>query len=129
MTNSELIAGLAGPLLVAIAVALLVNRRTVAGLASGVLNSPDIIFLSGILTLVAGLAIVRVHNIWAADWTVLVTLVGWLCVVSGVLRIVWPDRVSIFRARLLESESAITASAVVTLLLGACLTAKGYALI
>lgn len=129
MTNAELIAGLAGPLFLAVGVALLVNRRAVAGLVSGTLNSPEFIFFSGLITLVAGLAVVRAHNVWAAEWTLMVTVIGWLCVIGGVIRIVWPDRVSVLRTSLLRSENAITASALVALLLGAFLTAKGYALV
>lgn len=129
MTNAELIAGLAGPLFMAVGVALLVNRRAVAGLVSGTLNSPEFIFFSGLITLIAGLAVVRTHNVWSAEWTLLVTVIGWLCVIGGVIRIVWPDRVSVLRTSLLRSENTITASALVSLLLGAFLTAKGYALV
>lgn len=129
MTNAELIAGFAGPLFIAVAVALLINRHTVAGLVTGVLNTPEFIFFSGIFTLLAGLAIVRAHNIWSAEWTVLVTVIGWLCVIGGFIRIVWPEHVSSLRDRMMGSENAITAWALVTLLLGAFLTAKGYALV
>ena len=37
---------------------------------------PPVVYLSGVLLFVAGLAIVRTHNRWRADWTVLVTLSG-----------------------------------------------------
>jgi hypothetical protein len=129
MTNAELIAGLAGPLLIAVAAALLINRRTVADLVTGTLNGPEFIFFSGIFTLLAGLAIVRTHNIWSAEWTVLITILGWLCVIGGVIRIIWPERVTQLRNSEMQSETAITAWALVALLLGAFLTAKGYALV
>ncbi|MGE0024389.1 MAG: hypothetical protein AB7S70_12245 [Hyphomicrobium sp.] len=129
MTNAELIAGFAGPLLVAVAAALLINRQTVAGLVTGVLNGPEFVFFSGIFTLLAGLAIVRAHNVWAAEWTVLVTILGWLCIIGGIIRIIWPERVTSLRSTLMRSENAITAWALVALLLGAFLTAKGYALV
>ena len=35
-----------------------------------------VIYLSGVLIFVAGLAILRAHNHWARDWTMLVTLTG-----------------------------------------------------
>ena len=38
----------------------------------------------------AGLAIVLTHNIWAADWRVLITLFGWLNVIGGALRLFAP---------------------------------------
>ena len=35
---------------------------------------------------VGGLAVVRAHNRWRRDWTVLVTLSGWFGVVLGLFR-------------------------------------------
>lgn len=129
MTNAELIAGLAGPLFMAVAAALLINRRTVADLVTGTLNGPEFIFFSGIFTLLAGLAIVRAHNVWSAEWTVIVTILGWLCIIGGLIRIIWPERVTTLRSAMMQTENAVTAWALVSLLLGAFLTAKGYALV
>ena len=54
------------------------------------LHDPGLIFVSGILLLVAGLAIVRVHNVWSGGWRVVVTVLGWLAVISGILRMLLP---------------------------------------
>jgi hypothetical protein len=128
-TNSELIAGLAGPVLAAVAIAILVNRRTITGLLGDAGNGPGFIFFAGLLTLLAGLAIVRAHNIWAPDWRVLVTILGWVLVITGIIRIIWPDRVVAKRDLFLRNENVITAWALVALALGAFLTAKGYGIL
>jgi hypothetical protein len=47
---------------------------------------PPVIYLSGVLLLVAGLAVVRSHNVWARNWTVLVTLCGWCFLALGLVR-------------------------------------------
>ena len=47
---------------------------------------PPVVYLSGVLMFVAGLAIVRAHNRWRANWTVLVTLAGWFALDLGVVR-------------------------------------------
>jgi hypothetical protein len=47
---------------------------------------PPVVYLSGVLMFVAGLAIVRAHNRWRADWTVLVTVSGWLALTLGAVR-------------------------------------------
>lgn len=129
MTNAELIAGFAGPMLIAVAAAMLINRLAIVGAIKDVSNNPGFVFVIGILTLIAGLAIVRVHNVWAAEWTVLVTVIGWLAIVGGIIRIVWPHRIAGISNKILSNENAITAWALVALMLGAFLTAKGYALI
>lgn len=47
---------------------------------------PPVVYLSGALMFVAGLAIVRAHNRWRADWTILVTLTGWFALALGLVR-------------------------------------------
>jgi hypothetical protein len=47
---------------------------------------PRLVYLSGVLLLVASLAIIRAHNRWAHDWTVLVTLAGWFGVAPVLFR-------------------------------------------
>ena len=64
MTTSKMIAGLIGPTLVAIAAGMLLNLGSFPALAEQISRDPGLIFLSGFLFFVAGLAMVRTHNIW-----------------------------------------------------------------
>ena len=97
MPNSKRIAGLVGPTLVA----MLVSEFRVGGLA-----------------------IVRAHNHWARDWTVLVTLSGWFGLTLGLFRM--------FAAGLYQRGSAGTSPTVfmvlegVLLVLGLVMTVKAY---
>ena len=56
-------------------------------MAGEFLESHALIFLAGLITLPAGLAIVLTHNVWTADWRVVITILGWLCVIGGIIRI------------------------------------------
>jgi hypothetical protein len=47
---------------------------------------PPVVYLSGVLLFVAGLAVVRSHNVWAPNWTVLITLCGWCFLALGLVR-------------------------------------------
>ena len=58
----------------------------------GALAKPYLIYLSGVLSLLAGLAIVIAHNRWSAAGSVIITAVGRLMVFGGVIRIVVPLR-------------------------------------
>jgi 1,4-dihydroxy-2-naphthoate octaprenyltransferase len=85
---------------------------------------PPVVYLSGTLMFVGGLAIVRAHNHWARDWSVLVTLSGWFFLALGLFRM--------FAAGFYQRGSAQTSSTVfmvlegVLLLIGLILTFKGY---
>ena len=82
MSNSKQIAALLGPTMVAMLVAEfpLVQPRLYDA------QIPPVVYLSGVLMFVAGLAIVRAHNIWVRNWTVLVTLSGWVFLLLGLAR-------------------------------------------
>ncbi len=126
MTTSKMIAGLIGPTLVAIGAAILLNFGSFPALAEQVSRDPALIFLSGILLFVAGIAIVRAHNIWAGGWPVLVTILGWLAVLGGLLRMLFPTRFAAIAAGVGQSTGLIIAVTVVLLVLGAFLSFKGY---
>jgi uncharacterized membrane protein HdeD (DUF308 family) len=82
MANSKQIAGLIGPTLAA----MLVSEFPLVQPHLYDNQIPPVVYLSGVLMFVAGLAVVRAHNIWARNWTVLVTLTGWFFLVLGLVR-------------------------------------------
>jgi hypothetical protein len=80
--QSRRIAGLLGPTMIVMIVSEfpLVQPRLYDA------QIPPVVYLSGVLMFVAGLAIVRAHNRWRGNWTVLVTLAGWFALALGVVR-------------------------------------------
>jgi cytochrome bd-type quinol oxidase subunit 2 len=122
MPSSKTIAGLIGPTLIAIAVALLLNLESFPALAESVSRDPLLIFVSGVLMFIAGLAIVRVHNRWEADWTVLVTVLGWIALIGGLARMMFPIELAAMATKFSQDTGLI----VVLLVVGAFLSYKGY---
>jgi hypothetical protein len=47
---------------------------------------PPVIYLSGVIMFVAGLAVVRAHHVWDKHWTVLITFAGWFLLLLGLIR-------------------------------------------
>jgi uncharacterized membrane protein HdeD (DUF308 family) len=78
-------AGLIGPTLVALGASEAKNSRIWQS------NSAPVVYLNGLLLFVAGLSIVRVHNLWTRSWPVMVTLVGWAAILLGLLRMFAPE--------------------------------------
>ncbi|MBO0763818.1 MAG: hypothetical protein J2P50_04410 [Hyphomicrobiaceae bacterium] len=126
MTHSKQIAGLVGPLLVAIGIAMLLNRNIIPSMIGEVAHNYALIFLSGLLTLLAGLAIVRVHNVWTSGWPVIVTVVGWLAVVSGLVRMWLPQGVAPIAEAFSGSVAGLVIGGLVLLVAGAFLSYKAY---
>lgn len=82
MANSRQLGGLLGP---AIAMILLSEFPLIQPHLYDA-QIPPVIYLSGVIMFVAGLALVRAHNVWEKNWTVLITLAGWFLLLLGLLR-------------------------------------------
>ena len=126
MDTSLFLARMIGPVLLAIGIALLINQRSVREMATEFLASKALIFMSGVLSLLGGLAIVLTHNVWDASWPVAITLFGWFLAIGGAFRIIFPDSVKSMGASLLDSPVLLNVSGVAHGLLGAVLCFIGY---
>ena len=60
------------------------------------LRQPGLMFPLVLLLLICGLLIIVGHNIWVADWHVIVTIVGWLTVLKGVIVLMFPQVLSVY---------------------------------
>jgi hypothetical protein len=121
---SRFIAGLIGPVLAAIACTLLINRELAPEIVSEIAHSKGLIVVSGAMLLVAGLALVQCHATWRG-WPAIVTALGWLSVISGLIRILFPIQLASMAPDLMN-HATIMVAALICLGLGAYLSAKAY---
>jgi hypothetical protein len=49
-----------------------------------------LVYFMGFTAVILGILIVHYHNTWVKDWTVLITILGWLALLKGVLLIAVP---------------------------------------
>jgi len=126
MTTSKTIAGLIGPTLIAIGATILLDLSTWPFLLEQFSHDPALIYLSGLLLFVAGLAIVRAHNRWTVGWPMLVTVLGWLAVLGGLLRMLFPIQFGQLALGLAPRTGVLSAVAAVLLVAGVFLSFKAY---
>ena len=126
MQSSVFLAKLMGPIFLAVGIGLIANAATYKKLATEFLDSTALVYLSGLLTMTAGMAIILTHNVWALEWRVLITLLGWLLAIGGAVRIVIPQGTQKIGRRFLKHPQAAIIAAVVWLAIGAVLCFFGY---
>lgn len=126
MDTSLFLAELIGPTLLTISAAMLINQDNMREMAADFLEHRGLIFLAGILTLLAGIAIVLTHNVWVAGWPVIITILGWLSVIGGVFRIVFPDSVKSLGQDLIRSPTVFTVGGIIQGVFGAWLCYVSY---
>jgi hypothetical protein len=120
VANSKQIAGLVGPVLVTVIVSEfpLVQPHLYDS------QIPPVVYLSGVLMFVAGFAIVRAHNVWVRNWTVLVTLTGWFLLILGLIRMFAASQYQ--QAAASASSTVFMALEGVLLIVALILTYLGY---
>ena len=118
MTNSRQIAGLVGPMLIALTIS--ESEFVQPHLYDA--QIPPVVYLSGSLFFLAGLSIVRVHNRWVVGWPVLVTLIGWFAMLLGLGRMFAAGHYQ----QVAENTTALLVLEIVGLAVGIFLTLKAY---
>ena len=126
MDTSLFLARLIGPMLLIVGAGVLINRENFRAMAKELVASRELMFIIGLLTLLGGLAIVLTHNVWVAGWPVIITILGWLSVIGGIFRIVFPDSVKSIGQSMLAKPAVMTAGGVAQGLIGAWLCYVGY---
>lgn len=125
MDTSLFLARLIGPVLVVLAVGLVAFQDSWRAMAKEFIASRPLMFMSGFLTLLGGLAIVNTHNVWHG-WPVIITILGWLAVVGGIARMLCPQTVIGVGERMLGSKTYLTVAGIVEGLIGLWLCYVGY---
>ncbi|MDH3886406.1 MAG: hypothetical protein OET63_19450 [Desulfobacterales bacterium] len=128
MDTSLFLAKLIGPIFLIVGIGLLLNGDRYRAVVDELMSSHTLLYIFGAIALTGGLAIVLTHNIWVWDWPVIITIVGWLMIVRGSLRIVIPQQVEDLARKMVAGWSNILLiSGLLVITLGAFLCWKGYA--
>jgi len=127
MLTSIFIAKLMGPILIVVAISILIDEKATRAMAKEVLGSRALIYIFGILDLLLGLVLVTVHNVWVWDWRLIITLIGWISIVRGLVRVLCTPWVVKNAPRLLRKQGLLMGVSIVMLILGAVLSYYGYA--
>ena len=91
MELSVLIAKILAVIYVSAALGAMFSANYYRRLIDDLFNNAGLTYVSGFLALMVGFLIVTYHNLWGRDWTVLITIVGWLALTKGVLLIAFPE--------------------------------------
>jgi hypothetical protein len=126
MQTSLVIARLIGPLFLTIGTGMLANTDTYRAIGAQFLGSYAIIYLSGIMILTGGLAILNAHPHWSRDWRSAITAIGWIFTIAGVWRLIAPQFVPFVGGAILDNRNFFVGAGIVLVAIGAFISFKGY---
>lgn len=76
---------------VVLAVMMLMQKNAFQQRVKAVMEDQAALFVLALITLILGIILVLVHNVWVMGWPVVITILCWLTFIKGVLRMVYPQ--------------------------------------
>ena len=90
MKTAITIAQIVFPVFWFLALSLLINPGWYKDMAKDLWKNSLLLYFGGLMNLVIGAAIIFSYNVWTFDWTLLITLLGWMALVKGWLIMLFP---------------------------------------
>jgi uncharacterized membrane protein len=126
MQTSIFLARLMGPVMFLIGLSLAINSELYTEMSAEFVASRPLVYLAGAIALTLGVSLLLNHNVWAADWRIIITLFGWFATINGVLRLMLPDWVRRIGPNAFKTEKPVFVSGIVAAILSAILCIAGY---
>ncbi len=125
LTTSIFLAKAFGLYMFIVSLAMLLNPVGFKSMMHDFVETPAAMTAGTILALVLGIILVLIHNLWVPDWRLLITLLAWLTLLKGVLRIFIPQA-SVTMVQRCETSGFYYGSAIISLIVGLFLLYKGF---
>lgn len=91
MDKAMWLAGIFGPLLTIMGLWMLLYSENLIKVMTSIKNTPGCFFMMGMINMLIGLVIINMYNVWMWHPAVLVSLLGWVLLIRGVLILYIPQ--------------------------------------
>ncbi|OAN39871.1 hypothetical protein [Mycolicibacterium iranicum] len=115
-----------GPFLAIVAIVAVIRMRDMPQLLSEFTASSVWPWVTGAFVLLGGVAIVAFHQIWRGPAAIIVSVLGWLLVVRGIVLLAFPDVLASVADRIIDLEGAWIPILVVMAVIGLYLAFVGW---
>ena len=125
METSIFIAKIIGVIYLSFGIGLLFNKDYYSKVIENLLDNSTYMILGGVMAIVFGFLILENHHHWVKNWTVLITIIGWIALIKGVLLLALPKTLNIFKP-LLKTESLNKSLAPLVIIFGIVFIYLGF---
>lgn len=126
MDISKFLGKVIGIYLIIISLAMLLHIDRFNEMVSQLSANPPLVFTIGFFTLILGLLVVVIHNIWQWNWRVLITIIGWIALLKGTSLIIHPALIDILTSFYVQNTIFDYSVAIIDLILGIILVYFGF---
>ena len=103
----------------------LINGKYFRKMIDEMMKCSACMFFGGIMALVVGFLMVTYHNVWVYEWRVIITILGWLGLIKGVMLFLVPKPFMKFSEKIMKMKN-LNVVAVGALIFGGILGYFGF---
>ncbi len=124
MELSIFLAKLLGIYMLIVAVVWIVRKDQLDKSIKEIASSRSLIVFSGMMNILFGLAIAIGHPLWQLNWIGLITLIGYLMIFTGIMRLAFPENIQDHMLNVVKK--GYWPIVVILIVIGAFLTYSGF---
>ena len=125
METALLISKILGIIYFAFGIGMLVNPSFYRKEIPKLLENSAYLILGGFLAIVFGFLILEGQNTWPSDWTVVITILGWVAILKGAMLLAFPNSMNLFKP-LFESKLFMNILTPSVIIMGAIFIYLGF---
>lgn len=128
METSLFLAQVIGLYLIIQSIVLMVRLKEIQKVVQEFINDRALIFFMSMMATMVGLLLVVSHNVWEANWRVIVTVFGWAILIKGILYMSFSHKKMELLVRKFNTRNWYIGGGIVSLIAGLYLVFKGFGL-
>ena len=78
---------------IVMAIAVLINPKRLKAIVESIFKSDSEMWIAGVFTFLLGIGLVLTHNVWDTTLEIVVSVIGWLTLVKGIMYVTLPDTI------------------------------------
>ncbi|MCK5175544.1 MAG: hypothetical protein KAR47_19265 [Planctomycetes bacterium] len=115
-----------GVLYAVIGVGMFLNQEFYKKLFLDFVESPAMMYFGGIMALIVGYLLVTFHNVWVMNWTIIITVFGWIALIKGMTILIRPNWMIDLTKAIISKEGFLRIEAVFVTILGLLFLFLGF---
>ncbi len=90
------------------------------------IDNSAVLLYGGFMAVVFGYLILHYHHTWKADWTTIITVIGWIALIKGVVLLIFPNSFARYKDSIFHKDKLMWYLQPLTLILGLVLAFFGF---
>ncbi len=111
---------------ITVGIGIFINPGFYKKLFEDFIENAAVMYLGGIMALTIGYLIVAFHNTWTKDLSVIITIVGCLAMIKGILILIRPNMIIALSKAMIQKESILKIEAIAVIILGLVFSFLGF---